>query len=34
MLNSYDPDKDRHSVGPDLGLNKLQKSSADKKSPC
>ena len=27
--NSLDPDQDRHSVGPDLGLNCLQILSAD-----
>ena len=29
MSNSLDPDQDRHFVGPDLGLNCLQKLSAD-----
>ena len=24
MLNGLDPDQDRHSVGPDLGLNCMQ----------
>ena len=34
MSNSLDPDQDRHSVGPDLGPNCLQRLSADdKKSP-
>ena len=33
MSNSLDPDQDRHSVGPDLGPNCLQRSSADDKSP-
>ena len=27
MSNSLDPDQDRHSVGPDLGLNSLQRLS-------
>ena len=31
MLNSLDPEKDRHSVGPDLGSNYLQRLSADEK---
>ena len=30
--NYLDPDEDRHSVGPDLGPNCLQKLSADDKS--
>ena len=36
MSNSLDPDQDqdRHYVGPDLGTNCLQKSSADDKSRC
>ena len=29
FLNSLDPDQARHSVGPDLGANCLQKLSAD-----
>ena len=29
MSNSLDPDQDRHSVGPDLGPNCLQRLSAD-----
>ena len=29
-----DPDPDRHSVGPDLGPNCLQRLSADDKSRC
>ena len=29
--NSFDPDQDQHSVGPDLGPNCLQRSSADNK---
>ena len=32
VSNSLDPDKDRHSVGPDLGPNCLQRLSADDKS--
>ena len=32
MSNSFDPDQDRHSVGPDLGPNCLQMLSADDKS--
>ena len=32
VLNSLDPDQDRHSVGPDLGPNCLQRLSADNKS--
>ena len=31
MLRSLDPDQDRHSVGPDLGPNYLQRLSADDK---
>ena len=27
VSNSLDPDQDRHSVGPDLGLNSLQRLS-------
>ena len=34
MSNSLDPDQDRHSVGPDLGPNRLQRLSADDKSWC
>ena len=30
--NSLDPDRDRHSVGPDLGPNCLQRLSADDKN--
>ena len=30
VSNSLDPDQARHSVGADLGLNYLQKLSADK----
>ena len=29
--NSFDPDQDRHNVGPDLGPNCLQRLSADDK---
>ena len=29
MLNSLDPDQERHFVGPDLGPNCLQRLSAD-----
>ena len=32
MSNSLDPDKDYHSVSPDLGPNCLQRLSADNKS--
>ena len=32
MSNSLDPDQDRHSVGPDLDPNCLQRLSADDKS--
>ena len=32
MSNCLDPDQDRHSVGPDLGPNSLQKPLADAKS--
>ena len=32
MSNSLDQDQDRHSMGPDLGLNCLQRLSADDKS--
>ena len=32
MSNGLDPDQDRHSVGPDLGPNCLQRLSADDKS--
>ena len=32
MSNGLDPDQDRHSVGPDLGPNCLQRISADDKS--
>ena len=31
MSNSFDPDQDRHSVGPDLSPNCLQRLSADVK---
>ena len=31
MSNSLDPDQDRHSVGPDLGPNCLQRLSPDDK---
>ena len=31
MSNGLDPDQDRHSVGPDLDPNRLQRSSADDK---
>ena len=34
MSNGLDPDQDRHSVGPDLGPNCLQRLSADDKSRC
>ena len=33
MSNCLDPDQDRHSVGPDLGPNFLQRISADDLSP-
>ena len=33
VSNGLDPDQDRHSVGPDLGPNCLQRLSADDKSP-
>ena len=29
MSNALDPDQDRHSVGPDLGTNCLDRLSAD-----
>ena len=32
MSNGLDPDQDRHSVGPDLGPNSLQRLSEDDKS--
>ena len=32
VLNSLDPDKDRHFVGPDLGPNCWQRLSVDDKS--
>ena len=32
MSNSLDPDQGRHFLGPDLGLNCLQRFSADKTS--
>ena len=32
VFNSFDPDLARHSVGPDLGSNCLQRSAADDKS--
>ena len=32
VSNSLDPDQDRHSVGPDLGSNCLQRLSADDKT--
>ena len=32
VSNGLDPDQDRHSVGPDLGSNCLQRLSADNKS--
>ena len=31
VSNSFDPDQARHSVGPDLGPNCLQRSSTDNK---
>ena len=34
VSNSLDPEQDRHSVGPDLGPNCLQRLSADDKSHC
>ena len=34
LSNSLYPDQDRHSVGPDLGPNCLQRLSADDKSSC
>ena len=33
VSSSLNPDQDRHSVGPDLGPNCLQRSSADDTSP-
>ena len=33
VSNGLDPDQDRHSVGPDLGPNCLQRLSVDDKSP-
>ena len=32
LSNSLDPDQDQRSVGPDLGLNRLQRLSPDDKS--
>ena len=32
VSNGVDPDQNRHSVGPDLGINCLQSLSADDKS--
>ena len=32
MSNNSDPDQDRQTVGPELGLNCLQRLSADNKS--
>ena len=32
VSNSFDPDQGRQNVGPDLGLNCLQRLSADKNS--
>ena len=32
--NSLGPDQDRHSGGPDLGPNSLQKLTADDKTRC
>ena len=34
VSNSLDPDQDLHSVGFDVGLNCLQRLSADDKSHC
>ena len=34
VSNGFDPDKDQHSVGPDLGPNCLHRLSADDKSHC
>ena len=34
VSNGLDPEQDRHSVGPDLGPNYLQRPSADDKSRC
>ena len=34
VSNSLDPDQARHSVGPDLGSNCLQRLSADDKICC
>ena len=34
VSNNLDPDQDRHSVGPDLDPNCLQRLSADDKSRC
>ena len=33
MSNGLDPDQDRHSFGPVLGPNRLQRLSVDDKSP-
>ena len=34
VSNGFDPDQDRHTVGPDLGPNCLQRLSADDESRC
>ena len=34
VSNSLDPDQDRHSVGPGLGPNRLQRLIADDRSCC
>ena len=34
LTNGFDPDQDRHFVGPDLGPNCLQRLLADNKSRC
>ena len=34
VSNGLDPDQGQHCVGPDLGLNCLQRSSADNKIAC
>ena len=33
-VKRLNPDQDRHSVGPDVGPNCLQRLSADDKCPC
>ena len=34
VSNGFDPDQDRHSVGPDLGSNCFHRLSADDKKCC